>query len=193
MNNTELRLHLRTQRLLLPEAMQHAASHQVCHFALQLNRYRLSEHIAFYLKHEAEIDPLFILEAAFAAGKKCYLPVLHPRKIGELCFMPYAPLDPLIPNRYGILEPKYHADLVLPVWHLDLVFAPLVAFDHDKNRLGMGKGYYDRTFSFVKHDENAHKPYLVGLAYEFQKVVKLNAMAHDVRMHEVITEQGLVI
>jgi len=174
--------------MILPEAVQRDASIKVSHHALQLNRYRLSEHIAFYLSHQGEINPMPILEAAYAAGKKCYLPKLHPRKIGELCFHAFVPGGPLMLNRYGIWEPDDDPDSVFPAWHLDLVFTPLVAFDHEKNRLGMGKGYYDRTFSFVKHDENAHKPYLVGLAYQFQKVVQLHAKPHDVRLHEVITE-----
>jgi 5-formyltetrahydrofolate cyclo-ligase len=46
---------------------------------------------------------------------------------------------------------------------------PLVGFDEQKNRLGMGGGFYDRTLAFKKHQKHTH-PKLIGLAFDCQKI-----------------------
>lgn len=189
MNKQSLRQLIRTQRRALSLAQQQEAAEKICTHVTQSNRYRLSNHIAFYLSFENELDPTPLLLQAHQAGKQCYLPVLHPQKIGFLCFLPYQPGDPLIENRFGILEPIYNPKLLFPTWQLEIVFTPLVAFDKQGNRLGMGQGYYDRTFEFLKNG-HAPQPYLIGLAYHMQEVAHLETQAHDIRMNEVVTENS---
>lgn len=189
-HKNEIRQSIRAKRKALSIEQQHTAAEQICEHVLQLNRYRLSQHIAFYLSVEAELNPENLLLQAHQAGKQCYLPVLHTQKINTLIFLPYMPGDKLIPNRYGILEPVIH-DKHMPAWQLDLVFMPLVAFDQKCNRLGMGKGYYDRTFEFLHKNSRADKPYLVGLAYQMQQVDHLHAEAHDIPLNMIITEKGV--
>ncbi len=194
MNNSKnkIRQHIRAERCALSLVQQNNAANQVYEQVIHLPRYRFSQHIAFYLSAQNELNPERILLEAHNAGKKCYLPVLHSQKIGTLCFLPYAPGDHLVANRFGILEPviddvKNH----IPIWQLDLVFVPLVAFDERLNRLGMGKGYYDRTFAFLKHS-STHKPYLVGLAYHFQQVDQLSLEAHDIPLDVIVTERRML-
>lgn len=195
MNNTKnkIRQHIRAQRRALTPDQQDKASEQVYNHIIHLQRYNLSQHLAFYLSNENELNPERILQEAHNAGKKCYLPILHPQKINTLYFLPYAPGDALMANRFGIFEPviddiKNH----IPIWQLDLVFVPLVAFDKHRNRLGMGKGYYDRTFAFLKRS-SMHKPYLVGLAYHMQQVDQLDLEAHDIPLDIVVTEKGILL
>jgi 5-formyltetrahydrofolate cyclo-ligase len=71
---------------------------------------------------------------------------------------------------------------------LDLVLTPLVGFDHKGNRLGMGGGYYDRSFAFLLRRQNWKKPRLVGLAYDFQQLDKLPAKNWDVPLTAVATD-----
>jgi 5-formyltetrahydrofolate cyclo-ligase len=82
-------------------------------------------------------------------------------------FSIYEPDDVLKKNRFGILEPEINFKKIIPAWALDIVFTPLIAFDSEGNRLGMGGGFYDRTFSFLHNSKRSH-PHLIGLAYEFQ-------------------------
>jgi 5-formyltetrahydrofolate cyclo-ligase len=190
-NKNELRQRIRRERKALSCEQQLFAATQVYTHITHLNRYRLSQHIAFYVSAEGELDCTLLIQHAHQAGKHCYLPVLHPQKIDTLAFLPYAPGDRLIANRFGILEPvvdytKNH----YPAWQLELVFTPLVAFDKQRNRLGMGKGYYDRTFAFL--NDAAHKPYLVGLAYQMQQVDHLITEAHDVPLDIVVTEKSII-
>lgn len=191
-HKNEIRKLIRAKRKALSKQYQDTYAQQVYQHIVGLNRYRLSQHIAFYLSNEGELNPELVLLHAHQAGKQCYLPVLHPQKVGTLVFSPYAPGDDLVANRFGILEPHIkNLDHHLPFWQLDLVFMPLVAFDQHRNRLGMGKGYYDRTFESFKQN-SSHKPFLVGLAYHMQEVQQLITEPHDVKLDMIVTEKGII-
>jgi len=95
----------------------------------------------------------------------------------------------LIKNQYGIAEPKRNPRDAIAPWKLDIVITPLVAFDRDGNRLGMGKGYYDRTFSTKQH--GWRKPKLVGLAFSLQEATFIHH-AWDVPLDMVVTERDAV-
>ena len=71
---------------------------------------------------------------------------------------------------------------------LDIVFVPLVAFDLNGFRIGMGSGYYDRTFEKKLAIKDPKYPVLIGLAYEFQKQECLNHQPWDVPLDMVVTE-----
>jgi 5-formyltetrahydrofolate cyclo-ligase len=71
------------------------------------------------------------------------------------------------------------------------VLAPLVAFDRSGNRLGMGGGYYDRSFAYLRHRVHWRRPRLIGYAYGFQEVQALERAHWDVPLSGVVTELGL--
>jgi len=75
---------------------------------------------------------------------------------------------------------------------LDIVFVPLVAFDEKCHRIGMGVGYYDRTFNF-KLANQKQPPMLIGLAYEFQKVPSISPQSWDVPVDAVVSEKQLYV
>lgn len=193
MNNSknEIRSLIRAKRKSLPEELQKNAAEQVFSHIVHLNRFRMSHHIAFYLSAEGEINPELLLKHAHENGKQCFLPVLHSQKINTLCFLPYKPGDDLVANRFGILEPLNDVSKHFPAWQLDLAFLPLVAFDEKRNRLGMGKGYYDRTFSFIKQDAD-HKPFLIGLGFQMQQVDGLHTETHDIPLDMIVTEKNIL-
>ena len=99
--------------------------------------------------------------------------------------------DGFIRNRYGIPEPDRPIRQRIRAASLDLIVAPLVAFDIYGNRLGMGGGFYDRTLAFLKRRGSWRKPVVVGVAYEFQKVQRLTAQPWDVPMHAIATDRAL--
>ena len=92
-------------------------------------------------------------------------------------------------NRYNILEPELKNAELIAAENLDLVLVPLVAFDLSGNRLGMGAGFYDTTFSFLNNIKRPSKPYLLGLAYEWQKLATLEKENWDITLDAVITDQ----
>jgi 5-formyltetrahydrofolate cyclo-ligase len=74
---------------------------------------------------------------------------------------------------------------------LDLVLVPLVGFDARGNRLGMGGGFYDRHFSFLRNRRAWRRPLLIGIAFDVQRVPQLRDSAHDVPLWGIVTERGI--
>lgn len=179
-----LRARIREKRRNLSEREQQIAGQQLARLMSRQLVFIRSRHIAFYLPNDGEIDPSFLLELAVAAGKQVYLPLLHPLAHNRMGFVRWNPGDALIPNRYGIPEPRWRSSI--PPWLLDIVFMPLVAFDDHGNRLGMGGGFYDRTFA-----PSFSKPMLIGLAHHFQRTDRLPTEPWDVPLHGIATDQSL--
>lgn len=94
-------------------------------------------------------------------------------------------------NRYGIWEPAA-VGTPMPAQHLDAVLVPLVAFDRQGNRLGMGAGFYDRAMAFKLARPANRRPLLVGLAHHFQEVNSLQAQAWDVPLDAILTDRELI-
>jgi len=87
---------------------------------------------------------------------------------------------------FGIPEPKKSKKNVIP----DLVVVPLVAFDKHLNRIGYGKGYYDRSLKRIrKIKKNA---VFLGIAYSFQKCKKIPVNNHDFKLDYIFTEKGII-
>jgi len=120
---------------------------------------------------------------SFCSTKHCYLPRVGQNKPGLLHFVEYLKDDKLQTGSFGILEPIFDPQKIIEPDDLDLVLMPLVAFDHQGNRLGTGGGYYDRTFA------QASQLLLIGVAYACQEVPQIEASSHDVKLHGVVTEK----
>jgi 5-formyltetrahydrofolate cyclo-ligase len=153
--------------------------------------FQRSKHIAFYLPNDGEIDPAPLLAKALAMGKKCYLPVLSAAWHNRLWFAPYDENTDLTLNSFSIYEPACNWRQMRHPWALDLILTPLVAFDTQGNRLGMGGGFYDRTLAYLQRRQHWRKPRLIGIAHDFQKVAQLEQQAWDVLLHGVVTEQAI--
>lgn len=153
------------------------------------NIYQNSQRIAFYLPNDGELDCRQLIKRAWRDGKDCYLPVLTPKGSSPpMLFSRYSPGDPLVKNRYGILEVDKSKRLMPCA--LDFVVVPLVGFDIKGNRIGMGGGYYDKSFAFKraccarKYKKNA--PHLMGIAYRFQKIHTIKPQSWDVKLDQVV-------
>ncbi|PCJ36747.1 MAG: 5-formyltetrahydrofolate cyclo-ligase [Moraxellaceae bacterium] len=182
-----LRQSLRLARKQLSHPEQLAASIGLCRQLLMHPRFIYCKRLAVYIANDGEIDLQPLIHLAWSLHKQVYLPVLHPFRQGELIFMQYTPGQPLANNRFGIPEPLSPTDTRIPTWMLDLVLTPLVGFDVDGNRMGMGGGFYDRTFAFVQQNIRPRAPYLVGVAHECQKTEGLITESWDIAMNGIVT------
>ncbi|MFZ5593531.1 MAG: 5-formyltetrahydrofolate cyclo-ligase [Pseudomonadota bacterium] len=189
-SRSELRKLMRARRAALSETERDEAALSVAERIAATNWFRRSRHIACYLPQNGELDPTPLMQRAWAMGKICYLPVLNTLHANRMWFVPYSAGDKLIPNRYGIPEPITSRHR-LSAHKLDLVLTPLVAFDAQGNRLGQGGGFYDQTFAFLRHRRHWRKPRLIGIAYEFQRVARLQNHDWDVPLYAVATETTL--
>lgn len=150
-----------------------------------------TRHVALYLANDGEIDPSLLCEILLSRGVKCYLPVLHPFKHNCLLFCEYRVDSKMKLNRYGIAEPDLRYCRTIPAALIGAVLLPLVAFDERGNRMGMGGGYYDRTFAFKRRQNNT-LPRLIGLAHACQKVEALPVENWDIPLNAIVTDQQLI-
>tara|TARA_R110002167_G_scaffold2178_11_gene11132 strand:- start:20442 stop:21080 length:639 start_codon:yes stop_codon:yes gene_type:complete len=193
----QLRQSLRRQRRALSPQQQRQAAIKLARVLKHQALFIRAKRIGFYLPSDGEISPLPLIKQALAMGKKCFLPVLHPVRHNRLWFARYRPETRLIKNCYGISEPNIRLEPRALPQALDLVLLPLVGFDSMGGRLGMGGGYYDRTFAFKRRTERKDNrpprksPALIGLAHELQQQPKLELADWDIPLAAVATEHQL--
>jgi len=183
-----LRATLRARRLAVPAAERVSAARRVAAHVRRRFGLRPGQRIALYAPLAEELDVAPLAAHARAAGAELYLPRILSRRERRMRFARVR--GALRPNHLGILEPA-DGELV-PTRSLDLVFVPLVGFDASGTRLGMGGGYYDRTFAFLLLRHKWRRPKLIGLAFAVQRVSAIARAAHDVRLDAVVTEEGVI-
>ena len=191
MTSRTLRQTIRQQRRALTRDAAESCAEQMAQHLFKHPLILRSHLIAAYLAADGEMDPAPLLELLWSAGKQVYLPVLVPFSGNRLWFARFAPGDRLVYNRYGIPEPTSR-NLIKPT-ALDLVLTPLVAFDRHGHRVGMGGGYYDRSFAFLRQRTHWHKPRMLGIAYDMQKQDRILSNAWDIPMDAIVTEQALYL
>ena len=182
-----LRHAIRENRRATPASERIAAAERVAGRLLALPFTPRDGHVAGYWAVDGEIG-LHAWQLHLPSSLVYCLPVLH----GDvLRFAPWRPGDALVSNKYGIPEPDVAADALLAAEDMALVVAPLVAFDARCRRLGMGAGWYDRSFAFRR--ECTAPPWLVGAAFASQQVDAIEAEPWDVPMDAVCTELDTLV
>lgn len=182
MLRNQLRQQIRKTRANLTALQQQQAEDSITQQALALIEAQNAQHIALYVSFDGEISTEKLIKTLWAQDKHVYLPVLHPFNPNHLLFLRYLPDTPMLKNKFGIWEPKLNVQNVLPLDELDILFTPLVAFDKQGNRLGMGGGFYDRTLQ--NWQNSSFIP--VGLAHQCQQVELLPTEAWDVPLHRIL-------
>jgi 5-formyltetrahydrofolate cyclo-ligase len=189
MSSPRLRQKIRQQRRSLTRAEADDCAEQLAHRTARHALVIQSQRVAAYLASDGEINPYPLMQSLWKSGKTIYLPVLVPFSNQTLWFAEFSPTDTLVFNRFGIPEPVRRR-LIKPC-ALDLVLTPLVAFDSSGHRIGMGGGYYDRSFAFLRRRQHWRKPRLLGLAYELQKQACIEPNDWDIPLDAVATESRI--
>lgn len=178
-----LRVRMKIQRAALDPQQVNTFSRKAVANLLRLPEFEPCRRIAAYVAIKGEIDPETALQKARSLGKDTFLPVIHDN---ILKFAAVTDNTKWHTGKYGIPFPEHNSEDCLDARLMDIVIVPLLAFDASCNRIGMGGGYYDRTFNFRKK-LNA-PPLLVAIAYEFQKAANLTMQTWDVPMDRVVTD-----
>jgi 5-formyltetrahydrofolate cyclo-ligase len=158
--NKALRRELIQKRISYAEKKNNST--EVADILQKNNLIKQADHIACYLAFRGEINCEKFITAMWQQHKKIYLPVCTNKR---MLFRAYNADSELKKNKYNILEPDCSNNEIAAT-DLDCVITPLVGFNKNNFRLGYGSGYYDQTFNFKLN--NNCKPFLLGLAYDFQ-------------------------
>ena len=140
--------------------------------------------IAGYYPSNYEVDILNFLERASKNKFRIVLPVIRSSK--TMSFKLWIFKEPLYVNKFGMLEPKDTKKEIIP----DLIMVPLVAFDVRLNRIGYGKGYYDRSLQKIR--KNKKETISIGIAYSFQQCTRIPVDKHDFKLDYIFTERGII-
>ena len=141
---------------------------------MNLDIYKNSKVIALYSSMKSEVDTKELIKESLELGKRVLLPrILNKNK---MIFIEINNDTNYERNTFGVLEP-----IGIEEKNIDLMIIPGVAFDKDNNRLGYGRGYYDKYLA--KHDI-----YKIGICYHEQLIDKLDIEEHDIKMNSVITD-----
>lgn len=183
----QIRQHIRQRRRALTPEQQAQFALQGAERMMSYPPVVLAQNVALFLSFDGELDTRPLIDLLWRAGKRVYLPVLHPFSPGNLLFLHYHPHSELVRNRLKIDEPKLDVRDVLPLSQLDVLMVPLVAFDTAGQRLGMGGGFYDRTLQ----NWQAYHLHPVGYAHDCQQVDALPTAHWDIPLPAVITPSTL--
>jgi 5-formyltetrahydrofolate cyclo-ligase len=184
-DKASLRRHFRDRRRVI-DAQQRAVFDQCIrqHLAQAMATRPLRE-VSAFMAFDGEPDLAPLLQQWHAAGTRLVLPVVPADRERGLSLLRWEPGAGMSSNHLGIREPQTGAQRQLA--DLDLLLMPLVAYDEQGNRLGMGAGYYDRLLASSTSSEC---PLRVGVAYACQRAEQLPRDAWDIPLHAVVTEDG---
>jgi 5-formyltetrahydrofolate cyclo-ligase len=171
-------------RASMSAADRYRASQRVARHFLSSRFFFRSHSIGCYLSSPDEVDTAMIIERAWRAKKRIFAPVIDAERRMSFCRL--RPDTTLIRNRFGLWEPIN--EVTIDARLLDVVVTPLVAFDDNYNRIGMGGGYFDTAFAFLGRRRSWLHPKLVGLAFDCQRLQKISPNPWDIRLSCVLTE-----
>ena len=172
-------------RRALSDAERMQKSELICDRVCSLQTFYASKTVGCYLPMHDEVDTRAIIQRAWRATKRVFVPVL--RSGAQMVFCEITPETVLEQNRFGVYEPV--RGVLIDARKLDVVVTPTVAFDDENNRIGMGSGYYDRCFSHLRHRTTWITPKLIGVAFDCQNIEKIIPSPWDIRLYRVVTER----
>ena len=130
----------------------------------------------------SEVDPRPLIERLFARGQRVALPKVTP---DGLVFREWCAGEALVAGRFGLSEPHDDRPAVDPT----ALIVPLAAFDRRGQRIGYGRGYYDRAIGRLSRNV----PVLtIGIAFAVQEIARVPAEPHDRPLDHLVTEAGFV-
>ena len=177
MNKADLRLHIKKCKLNISQEERESASTIVMNKIESLTQFKEAKNILLYNALPDELPTDCMLEK-WTDSKELFLPVVA----GDNLVIKRYNKELLKVGAFGILEPTgKEIDFKL----IDFIVVPGVAFDRELNRLGRGKGFYDKLLA----NSNA---FLAGVGYDIQIVDCIDTEPHDIKMNCIITEKEIL-
>ena len=181
-DKTDLRHRMRTLRAEAAARDPDAAETLAGLFPMKLLE-RYGPVVAGYVAINEELDPSPLMTRLARAGAELCLPRIEDS--GELTWRLWSFGETLERRPFGLLEPASDAPQVEPT----LILTPLLAFDSMGNRLGYGKGHYDKAISILR---NKGRAFACALAYPAQQIDQIPAEPHDQPLDWAVTPIGSI-
>lgn len=178
MNKEDIRLRIRAHKSLLDDNERRQAARTVFDLLERTAAFMMSESILLYHSLPDELSTLDFIDK-WHSRKRFYLPRVNGL---NLEILPYSKSRMHL-GAFNIEEPD--GDDTTDMSQIDMVVVPAVAYDRRGNRVGRGKGYYDRLLTNTRAIK-------IGVAYNFQLIDEIDADPHDVAVDYVITERGII-
>lgn len=169
-------------RAALSKEVRAAHDSKIARHITGLNLYKDAKTLMAYCAIGSEASVQAVITHALACGKTVLLPVTNP-DTQTMYAAQLTAIDQLVRGGYGIYEPKDVRPYCGPI---DLALVPGLVFGRHGQRIGYGKGYYDKFFG------TNHVAVKAGIAYACQICEESFGEAHDIQMDYIITEQGAV-
>jgi len=178
-----LRKSILSRRLALHATEKTVADDAIQDALLALPEYVTADAVALYFAVNNEVSTEKVIIQTLSVGKVLFLPALE---AGAMLFRRVTAWEDLVAGSFGIMQPSGGCEAADPE-EIGLIVVPGVGFDLSGQRIGYGKGYYDRTLHRLEG-----KGKLTALCYEFQLVGSLAGEQHDVNMDRIITERRII-
>jgi 5-formyltetrahydrofolate cyclo-ligase len=177
-----MRYQLRKQRKTITKPQRYIFAKKLLHNLLTTNILK-QQNIALYLPNDGEMPTHKIIKFLQKYNKNIYVPILMSKKLK------FAKLGTKFRlNKFKIPEPVNSQ--IIHAKKLNLILMPLVGFDENCNRIGMGGGFYDKTLSFKLKQKYYKNPKLYGLAYDLQKT-QITPKLWDIKLDKIITNKQI--
>lgn len=181
MNKDTLRETMRAKRRSLSPDFIKTASDKIKNTVLELACIKNSRLVMVYLSAFKEPDTFALISVLLDAEKEICVPITD---VDTFTIAPsrLTSLDDLVKGEYGIYEPK--EKISVPISQIDVALIPGIAFTSSGDRLGFGKGYYDRFLEDFKGMK-------IGIGYDFQITDEIPTDKHDIKMDMIVTEKRI--
>ena len=176
---------MKQTRIELPIDQYRTASNAIMEHCFELPEWLRAQKVHVYVStFNNEVDTLGLIYRLFDEGRSVIVPKCEceGEKLVGICIRSF---EELMPGKFGLMEPQYDCNKVVRPGELDLVLAPLLAFDRRGGRLGLGGGYYDSLLAQCSCS-------VAGLAYSFQEVDRVPTESHDQHLNIIITEKEVI-
>jgi len=177
-----LRKEIKEKRRKHSKEEQRKKSKEIKEKLFNLPEYKESKTVLFYVSYNGEVNTFDMRKEALI-DKKVVVPISN-IETQTLSLSILESWDDLELGSYNILEPKKECIKEISIDVIDLIIVPGVAFDISGNRMGHGKGYYDKLLDKTKTTS-------IGLCFEFQLVEKIPTQPHDKAVDILITEKRI--
>ncbi len=174
-------------RRQLSQRYRSLASRTICKRITRTTAYRHASVIGVYLALADEVNLEYLIAHAHTNGKAVCVPVVENAHV--MHFKTLRIDTCLQAHALGMLEPRQtnrHGSAQAPSSGIDLICAPMSAFDENLHRTGMGSGFYDRYLAKHKRRIRAQ---VIGIAFACQQVNEINSAPWDIPMNRVVTER----